>query len=623
MSKSASELNNIPNSPDDREFLYTVLNLPKTASEYEIRERYRQLSVVFHPDRQHNEETKDTATKRFLEVQKAYEVLSDPINRRAYDLLGTQGLKTVHDVDLSGIPREQLDTALIQKSQELEQLRLEKLIRPKGRLIAGIDASSLFGEVELYDYGRPWYKRLVNKLAGVRQSSFSVRHSVQSDLNEKTSVILTGRASSRGALDADDSPAALRSALTGTIRHQYSPRINFVATANLLRASNLDLKTSYQDENTTVFCDLSFTRNLFKAVSLSSSTRPSAILPFSIGFSRRLFRGSPTEGTIVFNATSAVPTLTVSVSSAHLFDYTVEGRVPPTLLGADPSIRPPSASGLSVFSSYWTVQATLAGLLSGVGGEWGIVLAELGLRVKLGLQAGLGYVNWSFGGEWRRGGNSFGANVALGLQGVILRLEGSYLGQQLSLPVTLSDDRDTGLALWTTLIPSTALILTYTFILRPRRRKERKQFFRKARYALQNEKSDLLRETKETTHLLEDIARRHMQAETSCNGLIIEEAFYGPAERDEATDGLDVNVTVPLQALVTKSQLYIPGRRSKVSRYLSAATFLSAGLQGFYDPVPGVAKALRIRYTFRGTSHYAEIPDWTPVVLPLEEHLVN
>lgn len=98
----------------------------------------------------------------------------------------------------------------------------------------------------------------------------------------------------------------------------------------------------------------------------------------------------------------------------------------------------------------------------------------------------------------------------------------------------------------------------------------------------------MLRESKETVHLLEDAARRHMQTEASCNGtdpacplpirfswliscliiagLVILEASYGPSERDEATAGLDVDVTVPLQALVHRSQLYIPGRRSKVSR---------------------------------------------------------
>ena len=50
-----------------------MLNLPTTATKEEIRERYRQLSLVFHPDKQHGKPTQETALKRFLEVQKAYE----------------------------------------------------------------------------------------------------------------------------------------------------------------------------------------------------------------------------------------------------------------------------------------------------------------------------------------------------------------------------------------------------------------------------------------------------------------------------------------------------------------------------------------------------------------------
>ena len=54
----------------------SVLNLPDTASAEEVRERYKTLSVLFHPDKQREETTKGTASKRFLEIQKAYEGIS-------------------------------------------------------------------------------------------------------------------------------------------------------------------------------------------------------------------------------------------------------------------------------------------------------------------------------------------------------------------------------------------------------------------------------------------------------------------------------------------------------------------------------------------------------------------
>lgn len=50
-----------------------MLNVPVTASANDIRERYKALSVIFHPDKQHDERTKNTAAMAFLEIQKAYE----------------------------------------------------------------------------------------------------------------------------------------------------------------------------------------------------------------------------------------------------------------------------------------------------------------------------------------------------------------------------------------------------------------------------------------------------------------------------------------------------------------------------------------------------------------------
>jgi len=44
---------------------------------------------------------------------------------------------------------------------------------------------------------------------------------------------------------------------------------------------------------------------------------------------------------------------------------------------------------------------------------------------------------------------------------------------------------------------------------------------------------------------------------------------------------------------------------------------MQAALQGFSDPAPFTSKSLRVRYMFRGRMHYAEIPDYLPVVLPL------
>jgi molecular chaperone DnaJ len=66
--------------------LYGALGVPKGASAEEIKKAYRKLARQYHPDRNPDD---STAEDRFKEVQHAYDVLSDPEKRKAYDQFGS------------------------------------------------------------------------------------------------------------------------------------------------------------------------------------------------------------------------------------------------------------------------------------------------------------------------------------------------------------------------------------------------------------------------------------------------------------------------------------------------------------------------------------------------------
>jgi molecular chaperone DnaJ len=61
---------------------YKTLGVGKNASDEEIKKAYRKLARRYHPDRNHGDKK---AEERFKEISQAYDVLSDPEKRKAYD----------------------------------------------------------------------------------------------------------------------------------------------------------------------------------------------------------------------------------------------------------------------------------------------------------------------------------------------------------------------------------------------------------------------------------------------------------------------------------------------------------------------------------------------------------
>jgi curved DNA-binding protein CbpA len=62
--------------------LYKLLGLPREASQDDIRKAHRKLVRKHHPDAKLGDRSSE---ERFKEIQRAYEVLSDPDKRREYD----------------------------------------------------------------------------------------------------------------------------------------------------------------------------------------------------------------------------------------------------------------------------------------------------------------------------------------------------------------------------------------------------------------------------------------------------------------------------------------------------------------------------------------------------------
>ena len=68
---------------------YEVLEVSKNASDAEIKKAFRRLAMKYHPDRNPDDET---AELNFKEAKEAFDVLSNPNKRAAYDQFGHAGV---------------------------------------------------------------------------------------------------------------------------------------------------------------------------------------------------------------------------------------------------------------------------------------------------------------------------------------------------------------------------------------------------------------------------------------------------------------------------------------------------------------------------------------------------
>ncbi len=83
---------------------FDVLEVPRTASDEEVKSAYRKLAMRWHPDR--NNGSKESE-ERFKAITEAYDVLRDPQKRAAYERYGEAGIRAggaqagFHHFDLS------------------------------------------------------------------------------------------------------------------------------------------------------------------------------------------------------------------------------------------------------------------------------------------------------------------------------------------------------------------------------------------------------------------------------------------------------------------------------------------------------------------------------------------
>jgi len=89
---------------------YKILEVPRTATQEEIKKSYRKLAMKYHPDRNKGDKTSES---KFKAINEAYAVLSNEEKRKQYDTFGAEGFgrrfsqeDIFRDFDFSSIFKE-------------------------------------------------------------------------------------------------------------------------------------------------------------------------------------------------------------------------------------------------------------------------------------------------------------------------------------------------------------------------------------------------------------------------------------------------------------------------------------------------------------------------------------
>ncbi|OJJ32963.1 hypothetical protein ASPWEDRAFT_53028 [Aspergillus wentii DTO 134E9] len=206
-----------------------------------------------------------------------------------------------------------------------------------------------------------------------------------------------------------------------------------------------------------------------------------------------------------------------------------------------------------------------------------------------------------------------------GGHGLVMTVSWSRLGQKIRLPITVCplEVVNADAAALATIFPWLAYCAVEFGLIRPRDRKKRRQLIARKQRELKRWIPKKRAESLQAIALMEDQVQRRQAKEEAKNGLVITKAeyAYNPAAKKKIkvkdTSEYEVaDVTIPVAALVDRSQLVIPRERVKFQ------------ILGFYDPAPLLPKKLKIWYMYHGREHFVEALDSEGITCPMRSHLL-
>jgi DnaJ homolog subfamily C member 11 len=488
---------------------YAVLNVPVTASPDEIRHAYRIQSRKYHPNMQaHNRgpdaaESRKAATKKFHEIQKAYDTLIDEKTRCIYDLYGVEGLSVPWDIS---------------EYRSLEDLK--ERLRKQQSILAGMDndvrrkSEFIFKTNALYSFGSASGRRFQwPEVAGIL-----VSHGVKADVTEEDQVSLD-------VLSRTDSLHNHNAGVAVSWRRKFGEQwltlARFVTTGEI---AALEGTIAHEvDPNTSVYTT--------GKVELASGRTQG-----EVGVHTRV-------------AGSAIGYAELEHGELHGSGFTVglhgEGSEKLTYHVNAKSTPENLLPEVGIETSYQLTKRTVLKLKlkTPLDGEIDPSATVSAMR-KIGMRASLGYF------------------VKMRQDELTIGLQLTRLKHNISLPVVVSDDTSLRGVAWAIGAPAVVWSLVRWLVIEPRRRVRKREKIERARKENGEIVARARQQAQADINLMHNRLGPKVQQEEAIRGLIIINAWYGNLSDAVDEDGeldeesvLITDVRVPLQMMVEQSKL--------------------------------------------------------------------
>jgi len=103
---------------------YSILGISQSASLNEIKKAYRTLALKYHPD----QNSSQNASKEFIRITKAYEILRDPKKRNRYDQIINETVETSANTNQYTKERKKWEYEAEQKAKKYSEMDLDNFL---------------------------------------------------------------------------------------------------------------------------------------------------------------------------------------------------------------------------------------------------------------------------------------------------------------------------------------------------------------------------------------------------------------------------------------------------------------------------------------------------------------